>query len=327
MQIKKRIKEVPPVITINRTNFILPGQSYAYSGKVRDVYVIRDHYLVMVISDRISAFDYILPRTIPYKGQVLNQLASFMLDKTKDIVPNWKINTPDPNVMIGLKCDTYPVEMVVRGYLSGHAWREYKAGRRKVCGIDLPKGMKENDKFDKPIITPTTKAEVGHDTDISREKILTDKLIPRKEYDKLEQYSLALYNRGCEIARQRGLLLLDSKYEFGKEGNKIYLIDEVHTPDSSRYIYADGYEARQKKGEKQQALSKEFVREWLISHGFQGKEGQIIPALPDTFIDNISEKYIGLYETITGQKFDKITNDKIIERIQENILKAVKSLK
>ncbi len=327
MIIKKRIKETIPCNTILRTNFVLPTQSYAYSGKVRDVYILRDHFMVMITSDRISAFDYILPRPIPHKGQVLNLIADFMLDKTSDIIPNWKLQTPDPNVMIGIKCDAYPVEMVVRGYLVGHAWREYKAGRKKICGITLPDGLKENDKLPEPILTPTTKEIEGHDADISREQIIAKKLIPKAEYEKIENYALALYERGCELASQQGLILMDSKYEFGKNGDTIMLIDEVHTPDSSRYIYSEGYEQRQKKGDKQVQLSKEFVREWLMANGFQGLEGQIVPAMPDTFVDTVSEKYIHLYEILTGQTFERVADETIIERIKQSILTAIKTLK
>jgi phosphoribosylaminoimidazole-succinocarboxamide synthase len=327
MNIKKRIKEVVLTNTIQRTSFVLPAQTYAYTGKVRDVYILRDHYMVMITTDRISAFDYVLPRPIPHKGQVLNLIADYMLDNTLDIIPNWKLQTPDPNVMIGIKCDAYPVEMVVRGYLVGHAWREYKAGRKKICGVQLPDGLKENDKLPTPILTPTTKEEEGHDADISREQILAKKLIPKNEYEQLEKYALALYQRGCELAEKQGLILMDSKYEFGKEGDFIMLIDEVHTPDSSRYIYADGYEQRQKKGEKQTQLSKEFVREWLMANGFQGLEGQIVPAMPDTFVDTVSEKYIHLYETLTGKKFERVADETILDRVKDSIYAAIKTLK
>ncbi len=283
----------------------LPGQTNFYKGKVRDVYTINDKYMVMLVSDRISAFDVVLPRTIPYKGQVLNQIAAQFLDATKDIVPNWKISTPLPNATIGLKCETYPVEMVVRGNLTGHAWRTYKSGLRELCGVVLPDGMKENDFFDKPIITPTTKAHVGHDEDISREQIISRGLVSEAEYTQLEKYALALFEKGREMAKDRGLILVDTKYEFGKIGDTIYLIDEIHTPDSSRYFYSEGYEERQKNGEQQRQLSKEFVREWLMANGFQGKEGQQVPEMTDEVVGQISERYIELYEVVTGKTFVK----------------------
>lgn len=283
----------------------LPGQTNFYKGKVRDVYTINDKYMVMLVSDRISAFDVVLPRTIPYKGQVLNQIAAQFLDATKDIVPNWKISTPLPNATIGLKCETYPVEMVVRGNLTGHAWRTYKSGLRELCGVVLPEGMKENDFFDKPIITPTTKAHVGHDEDISREQIISRGLVSEAEYTQLEKYALALFEKGREMAKDRGLILVDTKYEFGKIGDTIYLIDEIHTPDSSRYFYSEGYEERQKNGEQQRQLSKEFVREWLMANGFQGKEGQQVPEMTDEVVGQISERYIELYEVVTGKTFVK----------------------
>src|ERR1700744_3757559 len=274
----------------------LPNQTNFYKGKVRDVYTINDKHLVMVVSDRISAFDVVLPRPIPYKGQVLNQIAAQFLDATKDILPNWVINVPLPNATIGYKCETYPVEMVIRGNLTGHAWRTYKSGKRELCGITMPDGMKENDFFDKPIITPTTKAHEGHDEDISREEIINSGLVSKNEYEQLEQYTLALFERGRNIARERGLILVDTKYEFGHIGGKIYLIDEIHTPDSSRYFYQEGYEERQKQGEQQKQLSKEFVREWLMENGFQGKEGQQVPEMTEDVIGKISERYIELYE-------------------------------
>jgi len=283
----------------------LPGQTNFYKGKVRDVYTINDKYMVMMVSDRISAFDVVLPRPIPYKGQVLNQIAAQALEATKDIVPNWMLSVPLPNATIGLKCDTYPVEMVVRGNLTGHAWRTYKSGERTLCGIKMPDGMKENDYFDKPIITPTTKAHEGHDEDISREQIISSGLVSEKEYEQLEKYTLALFERGREMAKSRGLILVDTKYEFGHIGDKIYLIDEIHTPDSSRYFYADGYEERQKNGEQQRQLSKEFVREWLMDNGFQGKDGQQVPEMTDEVIGQISERYIELYEVVTGKTFVK----------------------
>ena len=283
----------------------LPGQTNFYKGKVRDVYTINDKYMVMMVSDRISAFDVVLPRPIPYKGQVLNQIAAQALEATKDILPNWMLTVPLPNATIGLKCDTYPVEMVVRGNLTGHAWRTYKSGERMLCGIKMPDGMKENDFFDKPILTPTTKAHEGHDEDISREEIISSGLVSKDEYEQLEKYTLALFERGREMAKSRGLILVDTKYEFGHIGDKIYLIDEIHTPDSSRYFYMDGYEERQKNGEQQRQLSKEFVREWLMDNGFQGKEGQQVPDMTDEVIGQISERYIELYEVVTGKTFVK----------------------
>lgn len=287
------------------SNFKFPGQTAFYKGKVRDVYTIDDKQMVMVVSDRISAFDVVLPRPIPFKGQVLNQVAAIMLEATKDIVPNWVKSVPLPNVTIGLKCETFPVEMVVRGNLTGHAWRTYKSGKRELCGVTMPEGMKENDFFPAPIITPTTKAHEGHDEDISREEIISSGLVSKEDYEQLEKYTLALFQRGKELAAQRGLILVDTKYEFGKIGDTIYLIDEVHTPDSSRYFYAEGYEEKQKAGEAQKQLSKEFVREWLMENGFQGKEGQQVPAMTDEFINSVSERYIELFENITGQQFKK----------------------
>lgn len=283
----------------------LTGQTNFYKGKVRDVYTINDKYMVMMVSDRISAFDVVLPKSIPYKGQVLNQIAAQFLLATKDIVPNWLINTPLPNAAIGYKCETYPVEMVVRGNLTGHAWRTYKSGKRELCGVVMPDGMKENDFFPVPILTPTTKAHEGHDEDISREEIISSGLVSKAEYELLEKYTLALFERGKEIAKDRGLILVDTKYEFGKIGETIYLIDEIHTPDSSRYFYLDGFDERQKKGEPQKQLSKEFVREWLMENGFQGKEGQQIPEMTEDVIGSISERYIELYEVVTGKTFVK----------------------
>jgi phosphoribosylaminoimidazole-succinocarboxamide synthase len=283
----------------------LPNQTGYYKGKVRDVYTIADRFLAMVVSDRISAFDVVLPRPIPYKGQVLNQIAAAMLDATSDIVPNWKINSPLPNVTIGYKCETYPVEMVVRGNLTGHAWRTYKTGKRELCGVVMPDGMKENDFFPQPIITPTTKAHEGHDEDISREEIIRRGLVAEKEYEQLEKYTLALFEKGKQIAKERGLILVDTKYEFGKIGDTIYLIDEIHTPDSSRYFYAEGFEDRQRNGEPQKQLSKEFVREWLMANGFQGKEAQQVPEMTDEVVNGISARYIELYEQVTGQPFVK----------------------
>lgn len=302
----------------------LPGQTNFYKGKVRDVYTIADKYMVMIVSDRISAFDVVLPRPIPYKGQVLNQIAAQFLDATKDIVPNWKISTPLPNTTIGYKCEPYPVEMVVRGNLTGHAWRTYKAGKRELCGVAMPDGMKENDFFDKPILTPTTKAHVGHDEDISREEIISSGLISEKEYEQLERYTLALFERGREIAKGRGLILVDTKYEFGKIGDTIYLIDEIHTPDSSRYFYMEGYEDRQKNGEQQKQLSKEFVREWLMDNGFQGKEGQQIPEITDEIAGQISERYIELYEVVTGKTFQK--QDMNYNEVESKIIAALSDI-
>ncbi len=284
----------------------LPNQTGYYKGKVRDVYTIGNAHLAMVVSDRISAFDVVLPRTIPFKGQVLNQIAALMLDATNDIVPNWKLSSPLPNVTIGLRCDTYPVEMVVRGNLTGHAWRTYKSGKRILCGVQLPEGMKENDPFPTPIITPSTKAHEGHDEDISRAEIIARGIVSEAEYTQLENYTLALFARGKEIAAKQGLILVDTKYEFGHIGDTIYLIDEIHTPDSSRYFYAEGFEKRQANGEAQKQLSKEFVREWLMENGFQGLEGQGVPEMTDEVVTNISNRYIELYEKVTGAAFEKI---------------------
>jgi len=301
------------------TDFTFPGLKSVYKGKVRDVYNIKDEYLIMIVSDRISAFDVVLPKGIPYKGQVLNQIAGKFLDATADIVPNWKIATPDPMVTIGHLCDPYKVEMVIRGYLTGHAWREYNSGKRTLCGIQLPDGMKENQKFPEPIITPTTKAMEGHDEDISREEIIEQGLVPADEYAALEKYTRAIFQRGTEIASKMGLILVDTKYEFGKKDGIIYLIDEIHTPDSSRYFYASGYEERLAKGENQKQLSKEFVRQWLIENGFQGKEGQQVPFMSDDFVDQISERYIELFEHITGDKFVKADLEDVNARIFQNI--------
>jgi len=301
------------------TQFNLPGQKSLYKGKVRDVYNINDEYLVMVVSDRISAFDVVLPRGIPYKGQVLNQIASKFLDATADIVPNWKIDSPDPNVTVGHMARPYKVEMVIRGYVTGHAWREYRSGKRTLCGVPMPDGLKEHDRLPEPIITPTTKAAEGHDEDISREEILESGLVSEPDYVKLEEYTRALFQRGTEMAAEMGLILVDTKYEFGNKDGKIVLIDEIHTPDSSRYFYAEGYEERQASGEQQKQLSKEFVRQWLISHGFQGKEGQMVPEMPDEFVNEVSERYIELFENITGEIFRKADTTSIEERILKNI--------
>ena len=305
------------------STFNLPKQTNFYKGKVRDVYTIADKYMVMQVSDRISAFDVVLPRPIPYKGQVLNQIAAQFLNATKDIVPNWMISSPLPNITIGHKCETYPVEMVVRGYLTGHAWRTYKSGKRELCGVTLPEGLKENDRFPMPIITPTTKAHEGHDEDISREEIISRGLVPKEEYEQLEKYTLAIYQRGQEIAKERGLILVDTKYEFGKRDGVITLIDEIHTPDSSRYFYLEGYEERQAKGEAQKQLSKEFVREWLMANGFQGKDGQQVPEMTDEVIKGISERYIELYENVTGKPFVKedVSEADTVKRIEEELAK------
>ena len=304
--------------TINITNFNFPNQTDFYKGKVRDVYSF-EGLLVMVASDRISAFDVVLPRAIPYKGQVLNQIAEHFLNATRDVVPNWLVATPDPNVSVGLKCETFPVEMVVRGYLAGHAWRTYKSGLRVLCGVTLPEGLKENDKLPTPIITPTTKAHEGHDEDISREEIISQGLVSEEEYAKLEKYTLALFAKGTEMAAQQGLILVDTKYEFGKKDNQITLIDEIHTPDSSRYFYSEGYSERQEKGESQKQLSKEFVREWLIDNGFQGQEGQSIPTMSDEWINQISERYIELFEKVSGKKFIKAIDIDVLKRVETNI--------
>ncbi|MEK7719618.1 MAG: phosphoribosylaminoimidazolesuccinocarboxamide synthase [Bacteroidota bacterium] len=305
------------------TNFTFPGLKDVYKGKVRDVYNINNEYLVMVVSDRISAFDVVLPKGIPFKGQVLNQIASKFLDATSDIVPNWKIATPDPMVTVGHLCEPYKVEMVIRGYLTGHAWREYNSGKRSLCGIQLPEGMKENQKFAAPIITPTTKASEGHDEDISREEIIAQGLVSAEEYAKLELYTRAIFQRGTEMAAQMGLILVDTKYEFGKKDGVIYLIDEIHTPDSSRYFYADGYQERLAKGENQKQLSKEFVRQWLIENNFQGKEGQKVPFMSDDFVAQISERYIELFEHITGDKFVRAELEDVNARIFQNITEFI----
>ncbi|MFW5886392.1 MAG: phosphoribosylaminoimidazolesuccinocarboxamide synthase [Bacteroidota bacterium] len=312
---------------IIKTNFEFPKQENLYQGKVRDVYDIDGKYLVMIVSDRISAFDIVLPRGIPFKGQVLNQIASKFLDSTQDIVPNWKIDTPDPMVTIGHRAEPFQVEMVIRGYLTGHAWREYSAGKRILCGVPLPEGMKENEKFPEPIITPTTKAHEGHDEDISRDEILQQGLVSEEDYVLLEKYTRELFSRGTEIAENNELILVDTKYEFGKKEGKIYLIDEIHTPDSSRYFYANGYKERLEKGEKQKQLSKEFVRQWLIENGFQGKEGQVVPSMPNDFVNQVSERYIELYEKITGEKFVKHGEYDVLNRIKENINRSLEQLK
>lgn len=311
---------------LTNTDFHFDGQKNVYHGKVRDVYTVKNDLLVMIATDRISAFDVVLPKGIPYKGQVLNQIAAKFLDATSDIVPNWKVATPDPNVTIGHHCDPFKVEMVIRGYLTGHAWREYKSGKRTLCGVALPDGMVENQKFAEPIITPTTKASEGHDEDISREKIIAQGIVSKDDYEMLENYTRKVFQRGTEIAAEKGLILVDTKYEFGKKDGKIYLIDEIHTPDSSRYFYAEGYEERLAKGENQKQLSKEFVRQWLIENNFQGKEGQVIPEMSESFIDSVSDRYIELFENITGDKFAKSDLTDLQKRIETNVTKFLKSM-
>lgn len=307
------------------TDFTFPGQKSVYKGKVRDVYNINDEYLAMIVSDRISAFDVVLPKGIPYKGQVLNQIAAKFLDATSDIVPNWKIATPDPMVTVGHLCEPFKVEMVIRGYLTGHAWRQYREGKRLLCGVAMPEGMKENQKFPQPIITPTTKASEGHDEDISREEIINQGVVSEEDYIILEKYTHSLFQRGTEMAAEKGLILVDTKYEFGKKDGKIYLIDEIHTPDSSRYFYAAGYEEHLAKGENQKQLSKEFVRQWLIENGFQGKEGQSVPEMSETFVNQVSERYIELFENITGDKFVKADPNDVNGRIEKNILSFIQT--
>ena len=305
---------------LTHTDFNFPGQKSVYHGKVRDVYNINDELMVMVATDRISAFDVILPKGIPFKGQVLNQIAATFLDATSDIVPNWKLATPDPMVTVGLKCEGFRVEMIIRGYLTGSAWREYQNGCRELCGVKLPEGMKENQKFTTPIITPTTKADAGHDENISKEEIIAQGLVSKEDYELMEKYTYALFARGTEMAAEKGLILVDTKYEFGKKDGKVYLIDEIHTPDSSRYFYADGYQEKFEKGEPQKQLSKEFVRQWLIDHNFMGKEGQQVPEMTDEYVNSVSDRYIELYEHIVGQKFNKADNhDDLAARIEKNV--------
>ena len=304
---------------ITSTNFNFPNQKNVYNGKVRDVYNINDEYLAMVVTDRISAFDVVLPKGIPYKGQVLNQLAEIFLKSTEDIVPNWMLSSPDPNVTVGHFCEPFKIEMVIRGYLTGHAWRTYKSGKREICGIKMPEEMIEHQKFPTPIITPTTKADFGHDEDISREEILKQGIVSEQDYIQLENYTKAIFQRGTEMANERGLILVDTKYEFGKKNDKIFLIDEIHTPDSSRYFYKDGYQERQNNGDSQKQLSKEFVREWLMENGFQGKDGQQIPEMNQEFVDSVSKRYIELYENVSGMKFVKDDNQDPIERIESNV--------
>ncbi|MBS4808787.1 MAG: phosphoribosylaminoimidazolesuccinocarboxamide synthase [Paraprevotella sp.] len=305
---------------LTHTDFNFPRQKSVYHGKVRDVYNINDELMVMVATDRISAFDVILPKGIPFKGQVLNQIAATFLDATSDIVPNWKLATPDPMVTVGLKCEGFRVEMIIRGYLTGSAWREYQNGCRELCGVKLPEGMKENQKFPTPIITPTTKADAGHDENISKEEIIAQGLVSKEDYELMEKYTYALFARGTEMAAEKGLILVDTKYEFGKKDGKVYLIDEIHTPDSSRYFYADGYQEKFEKGEPQKQLSKEFVRQWLIDHNFMGKEGQQVPEMTDEYVNSVSDRYIELYEHIVGQKFNKADNhDDLAARIEKNV--------
>ena len=313
---------------LTRTDFNFPGQKSVYHGKVRDVYNINDDIMVMVATDRISAFDVVLPKGIPFKGQVLNQIAAKFLDASKNVVPNWKLATPDPMVTVGLKCEGFRVEMIIRGYLTGSAWREYKAGNREICGVKLPDGMRENEKFPRPIITPTTKADEGHDENISKEEIIAQGLVSKEDYEIMEQYTYELFNLGTEIAAEKGLILVDTKYEFGKRDGKVYLIDEVHTPDSSRYFYAEGYQEKFLKGEPQRQLSKEFVRQWLIDHNFMNQPGQTMPEITDEFAESISERYIELYEHIVGEKFNKETSDEDpAARIERNVTEYLKTLK
>lgn len=312
---------------LTHTDFHFDGQKKVYHGKVRDVYTVKNDLLVMVATDRISAFDVVLPKGIPFKGQMLNQIAAKFLDATADIVPNWKLATPDPMVTVGLRCEGYPVEMIVRGYLCGSAWRAYKNGVREICGVKIPDGMRENQRFPEPIITPTTKAEYGlHDEDISKEEILKQGLVSAEDYTLLEKYTMELFLRGTEIAAKRGLILVDTKYEFGHREGKIYLIDEIHTPDSSRYFYAEGYEERFEKGEAQKQLSKEFVREWLMENNFQGKEGQVVPEMTPEIVTGISNRYIELYENITGESFDKADVSNIEARIEKNVVEFLKTV-
>ncbi len=313
---------------LTRTDFNFPGQVSVYHGKVRDVYNINDDIMVMVATDRISAFDVVLPKGIPFKGQVLNQIAAGFLDATADIVPNWKLATPDPMVTVGLKCEGFRVEMIIRGYLTGSAWREYKNGCRELCGVKLPDGMRENEKFPTPIITPTTKAEEGHDENISKEEIIAQGIVSKEDYEQMEQYTQALFKRGSEIAAKKGLILVDTKYEFGKRDGKVYLIDEIHTPDSSRYFYAEGYEEKFAKGEAQKQLSKEFVRQWLIDHNFMNQPGQVMPEITDAYAESVSDRYIELYEHIVGETFNKAeeTGD-IAARIEKNVTEYLKGIK
>ena len=311
---------------LTNTNYNFEGQTNVYRGKVRDVYSIGNDTLVMIATDRISAFDVVLPQGIPYKGQVLNQIAEKFLDATADIVPNWKMASPDPMVTVGLRCEPFKVEMVIRGYITGSAWRAYQKGERSICGIALPEGLKENQKFEQPIITPTTKADEGHDENISKEEVIAQGLVSKEDYEQLEKYTYALFQRGTEIAAQKGLILVDTKYEFGKKDGKIYLIDEIHTPDSSRYFYSEGYEERFQKGEEQKQLSKEFVRKWLMDNGFQGQEGQHVPEMTEEYCNSVSDRYIELYENIVGEKFVKADANDLEKRIEKNVTEYLKSL-
>lgn len=311
---------------LTRTDYNFPAQTGVYHGKVRDVYSIGEDILVMIATDRISAFDVVLPKGIPYKGQVLNQIAAKFLDATADIVPNWKMASPDPMVTIGHKCEPYKVEMVIRGYITGSAWREYKKGARTLCGLPLPEGLRENQKFETPLITPTTKAEEGHDENISKEEIIAQGLVSREEYEQLERYTYALFKRGTEMAAEKGLILVDTKYEFGKKDGKIFLIDEIHTPDSSRYFYSEGYEKRFERGEEQKQLSKEFVRKWLMDNGFQGQQGQQVPEMTDEYCLSVSDRYIELYEKIVGEKFVKADTANLQSRIEKNIVEYLRAL-
>ena len=310
-----------------RTDFEFEGQKSVYHGKVRDVYNINDELLIMVATDRISAFDVILPKGIPFKGEVLNKIAAKFLDATSDIVPNWKLATPDPMVTVGLQCEGFRVEMIIRGYLTGSAWRDYAAGCREICGVKLPEGMRENEKFPTPIITPTTKADEGHDENISKEEIIAQGIVSKEDYELMEKYTYALFERGTQMAKEKGLILVDTKYEFGKRDGKVYLIDEIHTPDSSRYFYAEGYEERFEKGEPQKQLSKEFVRQWLIENGFMGKEGQTVPEMNEEYVNSVSERYIELYEQLVGEKFSRSESDDINARIEKNISEYLKERK
>lgn len=313
--------------TLLTTDFNFPGQTGVYHGKVRDVYSIGTDLLAMVATDRISAFDVVLPKGIPYKGQVLNEIASYFLDATADIVPNWKLATPDPMVSVGIRCEGFRVEMIIRGYLTGGAWREYQAGCRELCGVKLPDGMRENERFPEPIITPTTKADEGHDMNISREEIIAQGIVSAEDYEQMERYTRALFERGTRMGAEKGLILVDTKYEFGKHNGKVYLIDEIHTPDSSRYFYAEGYEERFEKGEPQRQLSKEFVRQWLIDQGFMGREGEQVPEMTPDFVRSVSERYIELYEQLTGKPFVKApATDNIADRIAVNVLDCLQNI-
>lgn len=312
---------------LTRTDFLFEGMKSVYHGKVRDVYDINDDLLVMVATDRISAFDVILPEGIPYKGQVLNQIAAKFLDATADIVPNWKIATPDPMVTVGLKCEGFRVEMIIRGYLTGSAWRDYTAGARSICGVELPEGMQENQRFPEPIVTPTTKADAGHDENISKEEIIAQGLVSKEDYEQMEEYTRQLFKRGTEMAAEKGLILVDTKYEFGKRDGKVYLIDEIHTPDSSRYFYSEGYQEKFEKGEPQRQLSKEFVRQWLMDHGFMGKEGQQVPEMTPEYVTSVSDRYIELYEHIVGEKFIKADTKDLTARIEKNVTDFLNQIK